>query len=81
MPNSRVNRVESAEDGSLRVRLTAPAVDGKANAALTRFLADQLDVSRSSIQILSGEHHRNKVIGVVGLTPNQVHTKLLDKTA
>ena len=77
MPNARANRVELSDDGSLRVRLQAPAVEGKANQALVRFLSEKLDVPRSSVQLLSGEHHRTKVIAVMGWRPEDIHERLL----
>jgi len=81
MPNARVNRIELADDGSIRVRLQAPAVEGKANQALLRYLADQLDVPRNSIQLLSGEHNRSKVIAVTGWRPEAVREKLLESAS
>jgi hypothetical protein len=52
---------------SLKVALTAPPVDGKANAALCRFLAEKAGLSRSCVQILSGETSRTKVILFTGI--------------
>jgi len=52
---------------SLKVALTAPPVDGKANAELCRFLADKAGLSKSCIQILSGETSRTKVILFTGI--------------
>ena len=80
MPNARVNRVELTDDGSLRIRLQAPPVEGKANQALLRFLAKTLDVPRSSVLLLSGEHHRTKVIAVTGWRPEAVRERLLADT-
>jgi uncharacterized protein len=77
MPNARANRVEQADDGSLRLRLQAPAVEGKANDALLRFVAGRLDVSRNCVSLLSGEHNRSKVIAVTGWTPESIREKLL----
>jgi len=77
VPNARVNRTEQTDDGSVRVRLQAPAVEGKANQALIKYLADQLDVPRNAIQLLSGEHNRVKVIAVSGWQPEAVREKLL----
>ena len=52
----------------LRARVSAPPEDGKANDALIRLLAAQLNVGRSRIQIVSGAASRTKVIEVQGLT-------------
>ncbi len=66
----RAGRTEAAglHDGSLRVRLAAPPVDGKANAALVRFLADALDVGRSAVSIVRGHTGRSKTVEVSGDT-------------
>ena len=54
-------------DGSLKIRLTAPPVDGKANQALVKLLANTLGISISQISISSGEHSRNKSVSIDGL--------------
>ncbi|MCA9879033.1 MAG: DUF167 domain-containing protein [Thermomicrobiales bacterium] len=59
-PRASANRVELAADGSLRVRLTAPPVDGAANAALLKVLATILNVPRSGLTITSGAQARQK---------------------
>ena len=58
-------------DGSLKIRLTAPPVDGKANQALVKLLANTLGVSASQISISSGEHSRNKSLFIDGLDPHE----------
>ncbi|MGB9673009.1 MAG: DUF167 domain-containing protein [Anaerolineales bacterium] len=59
------------EDGSLKVRLNAPPLDGKANQALIEFFTDIFKVHRSNITIVAGEHSRNKVIAITGIEPDQ----------
>jgi uncharacterized protein (TIGR00251 family) len=54
-------------DGAIKIRLQAPPVEGKANKALVEFLAEVLDVSRSSILLLSGETGRHKRVLVKGI--------------
>ena len=53
-PNAKANALQRAADGSLTVRLKAPAQDGKANACLLAFLAETFGVSKSSVALLSG---------------------------
>lgn len=74
----RANRDECAGEfqGALKIRLTAPPVDDRANAALCRFLADRLNVSLSAVKILSGAHSRTKRIEVRGITAAQVQALL-----
>ena len=57
IPRAKKNRISGfMEDGSLKVRLTAPPVDGKANRALIKLLADNLNISQANISIISGRH-------------------------
>ncbi|MDP3854697.1 DUF167 family protein [Phenylobacterium sp.] len=51
----------------LKVRVSAAAADGEANAALTAFLAKTLKVSKSSVRIVSGETARLKVLDIEGV--------------
>lgn len=61
------------EDGTVKVKITAPPVEGKANECLTRFFADLLGVKTSSITVLSGKTGRTKLISITGLGEEQVH--------
>jgi uncharacterized protein (TIGR00251 family) len=60
------------EDGSIKVRLTAPPVDGAANEALVKFLADTLSVAKSQIEIVSGHTSRDKVLRISGVSDEDV---------
>ena len=53
---------------ALKVRVAAPPVDGAANEALVRFLAQQLGVARSAVRVESGAGSRTKVVAVEGIT-------------
>ena len=57
---------------ALKIALQAPPVEGRANAALIDFLADLLRASRSSIEIVGGEHGRNKSVVVRGRGATEV---------
>lgn len=70
-PRSSAERLEGVQDDQLRVRLTAPPVDGAANAACIAFLAKALGVSRSRVQMRSGAKGRDKVLYIADLTPEQ----------
>ena len=73
MPRGGSDRVDGvSEDGVLQVRVSAPAVGGAANAALVRLLADELDVSRASVQLVAGATGRHKLIIVDGVSPEGV---------
>jgi len=67
VPNAKTNGVAGIqEDGSLRIRIQSPPVEGKANKALIGFLAHMLDLPLRSITIQSGTRGRNKRILIKG---------------
>lgn len=75
-PRAKKNAITGKVGDALKVSLTAPPVDGKANAACIEFFAELLRVSRSSITIASGESSRNKVICVAGMSAEEVRKRL-----
>ena len=64
VPRSSKNEPLKQEDGSYRVKLTAPPVDGAANEALIKFLSEEFNVPKSKISILKGETGRKKIIQI-----------------
>ena len=82
IPRSRKNSVEwvkgeEGEEGErLKVRLTAPPVDGAANEALVALLAERLGVPKRQVVIVRGATSRQKVVEVVGLSPVDVRQRL-----
>jgi uncharacterized protein (TIGR00251 family) len=71
-PRARHDRVAGILGEAVKLELTSPPVDGKANEACIRFLADLLRVPRSSVTIAAGATSRNKVVRIVGITAEQV---------
>ncbi len=69
---ARRDTIEGVAGGALRVRLAAPPVEGKANDALRRLLADRLNVARSAVRITSGEHSRLKRVEIGGVRLERV---------
>jgi uncharacterized protein (TIGR00251 family) len=67
-PRARRNALVAAEDGSWKLYLTAPAVEGKANDALVDFFAKGLKIPRARVHILTGEKSRRKVVLLDGIT-------------
>jgi conserved hypothetical protein TIGR00251 len=65
-PGARRSEVVGVLGTALKVRVASPANDGKANAALVRFIADQLGVPTRAVEIVRGLHSRSKVVRVVG---------------
>jgi len=76
MPRSSKNEI-CWEGDALKVRLTAPPVDGAANAALLKFLAARLKLPQSALQIVQGAASRQKVIQIDGMTHEELVQRLL----
>jgi uncharacterized protein (TIGR00251 family) len=75
-PRSRRDEVVGLHGDALKIRLTAPPVRGKANRALREFLAGQLGVSPSAVEILTGHTSRQKRVRVVGVSAEAIHALL-----
>lgn len=73
---SRDAIVNVMTDGTVRIRIAAPPVDGAANESLVAFLADVLDISKSRIAIVSGKSGRDKLISVLDLDAATVHGRI-----
>jgi uncharacterized protein (TIGR00251 family) len=71
-PRASRDAIEGDYQGALKVRLTAPPVDDRANEALRRLLANHLKVPISAVRILAGEKSRTKRISIVGATRAQI---------
>jgi uncharacterized protein (TIGR00251 family) len=69
--------VEVLSDQTIKVRLTAPPVEGEANEALVKFLAEVLDVPKSKIEIVAGMSGRDKLVSIVDVDSEDVHKKIL----
>ncbi len=78
-PRARNNEiVEVLSDLTVKIRLTAPPVEGKANKALIEFLSDVLDMPKSKIEIVAGETGRDKIVSILEADSDAVHKKLLE---
>jgi uncharacterized protein (TIGR00251 family) len=75
-PRAKKNAITGEAGDVLKVSLTSPPVDGKANEACIDFFAILLNVPRSSVTIAAGLTSRNKVIRVSGVTAQQVRERL-----
>jgi len=75
-PRAKKNVITGEVGDDLKLALTAPPVDGKANDACIDFFAKLLKVPRSSVTIAAGQSSRNKVIRVSGVTAQQVRQRL-----
>jgi len=77
VPNAKIDKVVGEHDGAIKVKLRAPAVEGKANAALISFLAERLKVPARTIVLMRGQKSRDKVIRIDGLSEKDVRRRLL----
>lgn len=75
-PRGARNELVGWTDGVLRVRVTAPPADGKANAAVLRVLGQRLAIPVRDLDIVAGAASRTKTIAVNGLTLAEVHARL-----
>lgn len=66
-------------DGTLRARIAAPPVDGAANAALLKMLAEALGVPKSRLSLVMGETGRRKQVLVVDLPPDELRERLITR--
>jgi uncharacterized protein (TIGR00251 family) len=76
-PRARKNELTGIyPDGTLRVRLAAPPVEGAANKALLELIAHVLNVRVGDMEIIGGEKSKDKIVSVVGLNPQTVEDRL-----
>lgn len=71
-PGAKKTEFAGLHGDALKIRLAAPPVDGKANEALLKFLAEVLHLPKSAVTLKSGQTSRRKVLEVVGATPEGI---------
>jgi uncharacterized protein len=71
-PGAKKTEVAGEHGDALKIRLAAPPVDGKANAALLAFIAERLGVPKSAVTLKSGQTSRRKVVEVEGASAEVV---------
>jgi uncharacterized protein len=76
IPNARRDEVAGWLGTALKVKIHAPALDGRANAALTAFLADRLGLPRRAVTLMRGDRSRQKLVHLSGLTLDQARAIL-----
>ncbi len=77
IPRAKRTEIVGVLNGALKVKLTAPPVEGAANKALVGFLAEALGVSARQVEILSGHTSRTKTVRVDGVSADAVQQALL----
>jgi uncharacterized protein len=78
-PRASKNGIIVMEDGSLKVRLTAPPVDGAANEALIKFLSSTFGIAKSQVEIVSGLTAKNKIVRISGVGHEDAMQKLCEE--
>lgn len=76
-PRASRSQIVGVHEGRLKIKLTAPPVEGEANRALIDFLARELDLPKRNISLLKGETSRYKLVAITGLSPEQLQKKIL----
>jgi uncharacterized protein (TIGR00251 family) len=75
-PRARKNAITGVVGDALKLAITAPPVDGKANQAVVEFFAELFAIPRSSVTIASGETSRNKIVRISGPSRTAVEQRL-----
>jgi uncharacterized protein (TIGR00251 family) len=76
IPNAPRNEVAGWLGDALKVKVHAPALDGRANEALLAFLAEKLGLPRRAVTLVSGAKARQKIVRIHGLDPASVRQRL-----
>ncbi len=74
---SRNKIVEILDDGTVKIHIAAPPVDGEANSRLIEYLAEVLNIPKSRIEIVAGVSGRDKLISVLDMDTDTVHKRIL----
>jgi Uncharacterized conserved protein len=76
VPNSKQNKVVGQHGEAIKIKLRAPALEGKANAALRALLAEELKIPKRNIVLERGQQSRDKLIRIEGLSKEDVQCRL-----
>jgi uncharacterized protein (TIGR00251 family) len=72
LPRSSRCEVAGVQDGALKIKITAPPVEGRANGECIRFISDLLRIRKSAVSIIAGEKSKNKTVLVTGMTAQEI---------
>jgi hypothetical protein len=75
-PRGSKNEIIGWRDDVICIKITAPPVDGAANSAIIKFIADALGVRKSQVKLVSGEKSREKVLKIIGVTQADIKSKI-----
>ena len=80
LPRGAKDQILGMDQGEIKIKLTAPPVEGKANEALKRFLAKKLGLKKKSIEIVKGIRSRTKIIEIRGMAKEELLRSILNKS-
>ncbi len=75
-PRASRNQVDGCEGDTLRLRVTAPPTEGKANAGVIALLSRMLEISKSRIEIIRGHNSRDRIVSIRALTTPEVLSRI-----
>ena len=78
-PGARHNAITGTHDGALKISLTTPPTDGRANEALIAFLAELLKLPRARITLIQGQTSRTKTVRIIGLSTLEVESLVIPR--
>ena len=76
VPGSSKNKIIGTYNGALKIAITAPPVEGKANKKCIAYLAKYFDIAKSKIEIISGQTSKNKLIKIYDISQKEILEKL-----
>lgn len=77
-PRASHNKIsEMLPDGTIKIHIAAPPVDGEANEKLIEFLSDVLNIAKSRLEIVAGESGRDKLISVLDMDAETVNQRIV----
>ena len=80
IPNAKIDKVVGEHGDAIKIKLRAPAIEGKANTALRKFLAEKLSIPQRAIALDRGERSRDKVLRIDGLSEKTIREFLTTGT-
>ena len=80
IPNAKIDKVVGEHGDAIKIKLRAPAIEGKANTALRKFLAEKLSIPQRAIVLDRGERSRDKVLRIDGLSEKTIRDFLTTRT-
>lgn len=75
-PKSSKNEVVGPHNGEIKIKITAPPIDGRANEGLIEFLSDYFDIPKRSVLLVKGDTGRHKTVDLFGISESQARQLL-----